>query len=226
MKSKVLLFLILIFCSCLIISGQKNNPKPKGKITISGHVYDAAKKPFMNVCVIIDEKMTKAITDKDGYYEVKARPDAQVITFFTPDKGMGGTVIEGRTIIDFTITQTVTSDEAKEKYGEKAAAHQANVKNLDEDKYASYNTMSELFSSGVPGATVSGGSIKVRSAASFQQNTNPLFIVDGVQTWSVDYLRPADIKSIQVLTAAESVIYGSDGAAGVIKITTKGSSKK
>lgn len=53
-------------------------------------------------------------------------------------------------------------------------------------------------------------------------STTPLFIVDGVQTESIDYLNSFDIESIDVLKdAASAAIYGSRASNGVILITTK-----
>lgn len=54
------------------------------------------------------------------------------------------------------------------------------------------------------------------------RNTEPLFIIDGVQGGSYADLNPNDIESIDVLKDASSTaIYGSLGANGVVIITTK-----
>jgi len=54
------------------------------------------------------------------------------------------------------------------------------------------------------------------------RNTEPLFIIDGVQGGSYSDLNPNDIESIDVLKDASSTaIYGSLGANGVVIITTK-----
>lgn len=53
-------------------------------------------------------------------------------------------------------------------------------------------------------------------------NTSPLFIVDGVETESIDYLNSYDIESMDVLKdAASAAIYGSRASNGVVLITTK-----
>jgi len=54
------------------------------------------------------------------------------------------------------------------------------------------------------------------------RNTDPLFIIDGVQGGSYADLNPNDIESIDVLKDVSSTaIYGSLGANGVVIITTK-----
>ena len=65
------------------------------------------------------------------------------------------------------------------------------------------------------------GSIRVRGITTIGTN-DPLYIVDGVQVSSLDYVNTADVESISVLKdAAAASIYGAKAAAGVILVTTK-----
>ncbi|GAB3533566.1 TonB-dependent receptor [Pontibacter brevis] len=71
---------------------------------------------------------------------------------------------------------------------------------------------------GQPGA---GAKVRVRGFGSFGAN-DPLYVVDGVPTFSINEINPNDIESLQVLKDASSAsIYGSRAANGVIIITTK-----
>ena len=71
---------------------------------------------------------------------------------------------------------------------------------------------------GQPGA---GAKVRVRGFGSFGAN-DPLYVVDGVPTFSVNEINPNDIESLQVLKDASSAsIYGSRAANGVVIITTK-----
>ena len=84
--------------------------------------------------------------------------------------------------------------------------------------------------SGNPGAAFR---VNIRGNGSVNATTEPLFIVDGVQmsfdnqsgltsTSPLNNLNPNDIESIEVLKDASSAaIYGAQGAAGVVIITTK-----
>jgi len=58
-------------------------------------------------------------------------------------------------------------------------------------------------------------------------NSEPLYIVDGMPIeGGIDYLNPADIKSIEVLKdAASGAVYGARAANGVIIVTTKSGSE-
>ncbi len=72
--------------------------------------------------------------------------------------------------------------------------------------------------SGAPG---SGSSILIRGITTIGTN-GPLIIVDGVPVSNIDNVNPNDVESLTVLKdAASAAIYGSQGAAGVILITTK-----
>lgn len=88
------------------------------------------------------------------------------------------------------------------------------------------------------GAPGGGVTITVRGANSFQTNSQPLYIVDGVPfetgdspsnsesqnqtTNPLSFINPHDIESLEVLKdASATAIYGSRGANGVVIITTK-----
>jgi len=75
-----------------------------------------------------------------------------------------------------------------------------------------------LPTSGSPGA---GTKIRIRGTNS-NGNSNPLYIVDGMKTGDINNIDPGDIASIEVLKdAASCAIYGTEGANGVILLTTK-----
>lgn len=76
--------------------------------------------------------------------------------------------------------------------------------------------------SGEPGAD--DASIFIRGIATFQGDSSPAYIINGIERTSADFARmdPNDIESINVLKdAASAAIFGMRGANGVIVITTK-----
>jgi TonB-dependent starch-binding outer membrane protein SusC len=91
--------------------------------------------------------------------------------------------------------------------------------------------MEELFAGRFPGVEVlraSGGgiNIRIRGTNTFTGNTDPLFIIDGARVQSgpggLLFLDPAEIRNIEVLKdIGSTAVYGSEGANGVIIITTK-----
>lgn len=64
--------------------------------------------------------------------------------------------------------------------------------------------------------------IRVRGGGSVTGDNSPLYIVDGFPVSNINDVAPADIQTIDVLKDASSTaIYGSQGANGVVIITTK-----
>jgi len=92
----------------------------------------------------------------------------------------------------------------------------------------SYNNIFELLRE-IPGLEVktntgrSGGSVIVRGVGSFNNQQNPLIVVDGViYSGELSAINPKDVDGIDVLKdASTSGAYGARGAFGVIVITLK-----
>ncbi|MDN5291923.1 MAG: TonB-dependent starch-binding outer membrane protein SusC, partial [Anaerophaga sp.] len=65
--------------------------------------------------------------------------------------------------------------------------------------------------------------IRIRGIATINNSADPLFVVDGMRVGSnINFLNPNDIESIEILKdASATAIYGSQGANGVVMITTK-----
>ncbi len=103
----------------------------------------------------------------------------------------------------------------------------AQEKVRDQKDKTQYETVFDLLR-GEPGVTVSPGggngempSIIIRGIATNSSYTQPLFVVDGIITDNVTYLRPEDIYSVEVLKDGTASIYGVQGQNGVILFRTK-----
>lgn len=80
-----------------------------------------------------------------------------------------------------------------------------------------------IANSGNPG---SGATIRIRGIGTIN-NSDPLYVVDGMQSGDISHIAPTDIESLEVLKdASATAIYGSRGANGVVLIKTKSGSKK
>ena len=90
-----------------------------------------------------------------------------------------------------------------------------------------YNDIFEMIRGKVPGVTVGQAGpgqtprITIRGIGSNSDQTQPLFVVDGIQTENVASINPDDVESIDIIKDGTSAIYGMQGANGVIMITTK-----
>ena len=103
----------------------------------------------------------------------------------------------------------------------------AQEKVRDKNEKTQYSSVFELLR-GEPGVTVSPGGgdgqmpkIYIRGVSTNSDQTQPLFVVDGIITDNVTYLRPEDIYSVEVLKDGTSSIYGVQGQNGVILFRTK-----
>ena len=73
--------------------------------------------------------------------------------------------------------------------------------------------------SGKPGVSID---VKIRGNNSISSGVNPLYVVDGIQTFDISGLNTDDIVSMTILKDATSTaIYGINGSGGVVIVTTK-----
>ena len=106
-----------------------------------------------------------------------------------------------------------------------AAAHgQERVR--DPKKKTQYSTVFDLLRNepGVvvgPAGTGSMPKIFIRGISTNSDQTQPLFVVDGIITDDVTYLQPEDIYSIEVIKDGTAASYGMRGQNGVIIFKTK-----
>jgi TonB-linked SusC/RagA family outer membrane protein len=72
------------------------------------------------------------------------------------------------------------------------------------------------------GGPAGASTIRIRGIATINNSTDPLFVVDGIRVGNnIDFLNPYDVLNIEILKdASATAIYGSEGANGVILITT------
>ena len=89
-----------------------------------------------------------------------------------------------------------------------------------------FPTIYELLMGRLPGVQVvqtgyGGYKVLIRGVTTWN-NTDPLFILDGVQiNEDLSFINTADVKRIEVVSGTEAAMYGSRGANGVIAIYTR-----
>lgn len=75
------------------------------------------------------------------------------------------------------------------------------------------------------GGAGAGPTVRIRGVNS-TNNSDPLYVVDGIQQNDISYVNPSDIESVEVLKDPSSTaIYGLQGGSGVIIINTKRAKK-
>jgi TonB-dependent SusC/RagA subfamily outer membrane receptor len=228
MKIKAFFLLLFLVLSFSVSSGQKNNKK----IILTGTVINVGQKPIVGALILIDGNNTNVVTDNNGLFKLKVRPDADSITIVTFTNGISTVAIDGRTNINFILGNPDLSKQDLQKksensqqvnigYGkvsEKNLLTNVNTIDARNSKYATYKNIYEILK-GTPGVTVRGNSVQIQGQSSFNSGTEPLYIVDGMAVESIDGISPSIVESISVLKGASASIYGSRGANGVIIIT-------
>lgn len=232
--------LIIIFLLCIPTLLTLNAQKAPNKFVLSGVVVDANQKPLQGVMIFIDNKKTDFVTDANGFYTLKVSSKAKSISILTMNGLIAGEEINGKTVINFMIKGIGQGGNASQNagnnnetvnvgYGEVNKGDLiTNVGKIDgqNPKYASYKNIYDMLRGEVPGVQVTGTTITIQGPSSINLSSQPLFVVDGMVTQSIDDIRPQFVKSIEILKGSSASIYGSRGSNGVILITLIGTENK
>ena len=195
---------------------------------IKGTVVDEFGEPMIGVTVKVKGADVAGITDIDGNFFINAREGVDIelsyIGYLTqtiklkdgiqiqmkPDSQMMEEVV----VIGFGTVKKrdVTGSVAQVK--------------SDAILQAPTSDVSSALQGRISGLDVNDGELRIRGNRSINGKNDPLVIIDGVQGGSLGDINPEDVESVDVLKDASSTaIYGSQGANGVIIVTTKKAEK-
>ena len=205
-------------------------------IEIKGNVLDSKTKlPLSGANIVIKNSKKGVMVNIDGNYTIKANAN-DVLTF--SNVGYASQTIKVITSQIVNILLVEESNKLEEVvinvgYGTQKKKNVTNaISSIKSDAFDDrpiYNVgqaiqgnaagVNVVQTSGKPGA---GLSINIRGLNSIQSGTNPLYVIDGVQTYSTEGISTEDIVDIQILKdATATAIYGVNGSSGVVLITTK-----
>lgn len=198
--------ILLLLLVSTISSAQKK---------LSGKVVNKKHKPVAEAKIYLDTVFSKVITNNEGYFEVLLPEKLTTITINSKKYGLLSSKYNNEDTMNFMFLDRKTAEGKNEN----------NSKNLDveHDKNTPiYRNIYELIRGRLPGVFVSSDNkIVIRGINSLNYNAEPLFVVDGVNVSSIDYISPNIVKKVSVLKGADAAIYGLQGSSGVILITTK-----
>lgn len=215
---------------------QENRQSDHIRKKVYGIVKDKFGDPLPGVNIVFDGTSHGTISNADGSYEVLIPLDTEVnsLTFsyvgFSPQKVL--VVYDSPMNVTMSFSTKALSGITVIGYGtQKRRDLTGAIATVNQDEISSMPVPSisdalqgrapgvQVISSGVPG---SDAEFRVRGTSTIN-NSSPLFVIDGIPTrGGLNQLNPNDIETIQVLKdASAAAIYGSQGANGVVIITTK-----
>jgi len=234
-------------------------------MTVSGTVRDFGGEPIIGAAVMFEGSTIGVVTDIEGRYSITFTPKEgkePELSFASISYVTQTIAVQGRTVIDVALEEDleeldevvvvgygsmrksdITGSVTSVKIDENIAQQTASLDQLLQGQAAGVQVISN---SAAPDA---GVNVTIRGASSFNSNSQPLYVVDGVimntdgamtvgshggndagiseDNNGLMGISPQDIASMEILKdASATAIYGSQGANGVVLITTKSASRE
>lgn len=236
---------------------------PKGEklnaIRITGKVLDQTGEALIGASVKIKGTSEGVATDENGAFMMSVPDDAILVITYVGFKTQE-IPVSGKTSLTITlqpnekVMNEVVVTALGIKRSEKALGYAVSTITSEQitasgaTNFASalYGKAAGVKITSAPGGATSAVNVQIRGINSLNYNTQPLYVVDGIQIrnnnetggkggnagdyWSDNRIRgngildinPADIESLTVLKGASATaLYGSDASSGVVVITTK-----
>ena len=226
-KTVSAILMLVVFCTTM---------QAQNGVTVSGTVTDEAGEPLIGASVIVKGNSSLGtVTDFDGNFQLKV-PSEQT-TLVISYVGMTSKEIKVGKQRAFKVTlkdDTQLEEVVVVGYGQqkKASVVGAITQTTGEvlERAAGIGSVGAALTGNLPGvATIASTGqpgeedpkIYIRGAAAWNQDAQPLILVDGVKRdiQSVDITSVATVSVLK--DASATAVYGVEGANGVILITTK-----
>ena len=259
MKTIIHVFILIL---AMMVSGVAF---AQNSMTVTGSVKDTSGEPIIGAAVMVEGTTTGVVTDIDGNYSISFTPKegkVSELSFASISYLTQVIAVGDRSVIDVVLEEDleeldevvvvgygamrksdITGSVTSVKIDENIAQHSASVDQLLHGQAAGVQVVSN---SAAPDASVN---VTIRGASSFNSDSQPLYVVDGVimnTSGSMSMgshggndagvsednngligISPQDIASMEILKdASATAIYGSQGANGVVLITTKAATKE
>lgn len=232
-----------------IVSIDKNNgilikkkvidaDKPDQKLQLTGVITDSSGQPLPGANIIEKGTSNGAQSDFDGKFTIDVSNQNAVlqlsyIGFVSKEIEVGSqtsfkiVLLEDTAKLDEVVIIGYGTTSKRDLVSSVSQVKSDVIENqpvarLDQALQGAAAGVEVTSNNGSPGA---GSTIRIRGNSSLSGNNNPLFVVDGFilgNDFDLNTININDIKSIEVLKDATALsIYGTQGAAGVILVTTK-----
>jgi TonB-dependent starch-binding outer membrane protein SusC len=225
-SKKMSLFLLAVVFTATAWAQQRS---------ISGTVTDETGQPLPGVTVVVEGTTIGTVSNGNGEYTLSVPEDAVNLTFSFVGMKTVNVSINNRSVINLSMElESIGVDEVvvvgygtQRKANLTGAVSSVNFSELESRPAANTSALLQGQMSGVQVSTFRNQpgeddpEIRVRGVGTLNSGSNPLVIVDGIES-NLSQIPASDIESVSVLKdAASAAIYGVRAANGVILVTTK-----
>ncbi|HVW16241.1 MAG TPA: TonB-dependent receptor [Mucilaginibacter sp.] len=224
LKGRTMCILILCTLSSLVVTAQTR---------ITGKVIGSDdKQPIIGATIKIKGTNVGVVTDVNGNFTLSGKTgyvltisyigyQTKQVTVTSSDLGTITLDVANSQLTEVVVTG-YTTQQKKDITGAVATVDMTDAKKVpvssSESLLQGQAAGVTVINQGAPGAP---STVLIRGIQNFG-NSQPLYVIDGVQTDNMSTVNPNDIESISVLKdAGSAAIYGVSGGNGVIVITTK-----
>ncbi|HZY24766.1 MAG TPA: SusC/RagA family TonB-linked outer membrane protein, partial [Bacteroidales bacterium] len=212
-------------------------PDDQQGIKISGIVRDAAtKEVLIGVTVVVEGSTLGALTDLNGKFNLTVPSASSVLNISYIGYSPVRIPLNGQVFVDVVLTATTLSLEEVVIVGygtqkkatvtgaissiPQATLLQSPTANVSNALVGRMTGVMAQQTTGLPGSDQDV--IRIRGTGTFTGSTDPLVMVDGIETANYNNIDPNEIESISILKdASATAVYGVRGANGVLIIKTK-----
>ncbi len=201
--------------------------------TVKGVVTDSANQPIIGAFVVEQGTNNGTMTGVDGDFSLRTRVGA-VLEISCIGYETRQVTVTGDQTLDVVLQDDTQMLEETVVVGygvQKKSVVTAAISSISSDDLKAtpqtrIDNALQGMTSGVvvtqnSGAPNASSQVRIRGVGSIN-NSEPLYIIDGMPSGGIDYLNPNDIERIEVLKdAASGAVYGARAANGVVLITTK-----
>lgn len=215
--------LILAGLLALTLGAEEKKGEP-----FNGLILDSAMKPMKNVRVYVKDRYRYAMSDKQGRFGLTdVQPNDTITLEIKKEKYR--IPIDGRKSLKIIFGTPINANEdadlVNEGYGYVKRREYSGVSNGisgEQIRRSGARNLLDALSGLVPGLTVTvidGQRVaNIRGTRSLLLSNEPLYMVDGVQVETLDFVSVYDVDHVEVLKSASQ--YGMRGANGAILVTT------
>ena len=206
-------------------------------VKITGKVTDEKGEPLVGVSIKVQGATGGTVTDIDGLYSISAEEGSSLVFSYIGFETQVLPAREGTLNVVMKASDTQLSEVVVVGYGtQKRSDITGSVTSVPKERFTQLpvTNILQAVQGAAPGITITQGSsvpgaqpsALIRGQNSINAGTGPYIVVDGIPLsktgGSLNDINPNDIASMEILKDASAVaIYGTNGANGVILITTK-----